>query len=179
MIEYENGIFINKKPICSLSEYIRAINEVSNHESSRSGENLWFRGHLKESFQLIPSIYRPSIWEEGIYNFNYEFGAFKNFKRKCQLVRSTNFEYLHLMQHFGLPTRLLDWTESSLIALFFAICDYKQDEKGNECPNVWLIDLNEFNNRMTKESSLRYFTEMQLIQNFMIICTPKKIRNVN
>jgi hypothetical protein len=41
-------------------------------------------------------------------------------------------EWLFLAQHVGLPTRLLDWTENALLALYFAL----KEEK----PVVWMLD---------------------------------------
>ena len=69
------------------------------------------------------------------------------------MLRNTDYEYLHLMQHYGLPTRLLDWTEGSLIALFFAI------HKVNDCdqPTVWIIDLRDFNHALHKDQTIFYF----------------------
>jgi hypothetical protein len=44
-------------------------------------------------------------------------------------------KWLFLMQHTGIPTRLLDWTESALVALFFSVC--KQSDHDGV---VWMLD---------------------------------------
>jgi hypothetical protein len=60
----------------------------------------------------------------------------------------TDWEHLFAMQHFGVPTRLIDWTESLLIAVFFAARDeHVPCESGcAQCtPAVWILDPVAFN----------------------------------
>jgi hypothetical protein len=52
------------------------------------------------------------------------------------------WEWYALMQHSGAPTRLLDWTEGALIALYFAVRD-KRDKTSDAA--VWVLDPWELN----------------------------------
>lgn len=49
---------------------------------------------------------------------------------------ATDFDWLFLQQHYGVPTRLLDWTENPFIALYFALSSSAKDD--DAC--VWMLD---------------------------------------
>lgn len=89
----------------------------------------YFRGHSKRSFQLKPSIFRNSGW---IVN---EATMLKEVMLRCPNDFAggvTTFQSLVKMQHYGLPTRLLDVTSNPLVALYFACESHDEDDEDGE-----------------------------------------------
>lgn len=87
-------------------------------EQVQGNEPVWYRGQANKEWSLSCSLERFGGLEK-------EPPLIKRFKQNAlplMVVRpESEWEWLFVMQHHGLPTRLLDWTESALVALYFAI----------------------------------------------------------
>jgi hypothetical protein len=85
--------------------------------------NMIFRGVSKASHELTPSIARVAA-KDTESRFDFEIEIFEEFQARALpfLIREpqSRLEWLFLAQHYGIPTRLLDWTTNPLVALFFA-----------------------------------------------------------
>lgn len=86
-----------------------------------------FRGHADLDWELEPAIDRSTFSQVRgrLAREDHERLVFKEFKRLAlPHLRSrpvNDWEFLALARHHGVPTRLLDWTENPLAALFFAV----------------------------------------------------------
>ena len=86
---------------------------------------IFFRGHSDSEWVAEPSIYRDNFIEKEHIIFRE---VIASMPEEFHALNST-FQKLVKMQHYGLPTRLLDITENPLIALYFA-CINNKDKDG-------------------------------------------------
>jgi FRG domain len=103
----------------------------------------WFRGHSRMHGTLTPSIFRPAFHDAVLRTVRpaLEMEMIYSFKRDAPTLSreplpdmSDELGWLYVMQHYGAPTRLLDWTENLLVALYFAVLS--NDEEDGE---VWAM----------------------------------------
>lgn len=98
----------------------------------------WFRGHGRDEWKLHPGVYRPTFRIDDLSEESRllaEQHINQDFRVLSAGIRSGNegdAELYFLQQHYGLPTRLLDWSTIPLTALYFAVCDPINDEVDGE-----------------------------------------------
>jgi hypothetical protein len=86
---------------------------------------VWFRGQAKANYELTPSLFRKPRWVEK------EKILFDDYERSASYLQGrgkSEWEMLTDMQHYGIPTRLLDWTEVLGVAIAFALYDSEADD---------------------------------------------------
>ena len=98
----------------------------------------WWRGHGESDWRLVPHVLR--ITDRGT---SYEANIAMKFVRLAP-TRHPDVpgaddvaSWLVLMQHNRLPTRFLDWTESPLVALYFAVANQARDGENGA---IWALD---------------------------------------
>jgi len=109
---------------------------------------IWYRGHSSKRFRLLPSLSRFQITPVIEDQIHEDYAAFRSGER--------GWNTLFHMQHYGAPTRLLDWTTDLATALYFAF------ESGvGDSPVVWILHPGTLNSKSrldpkpTLPSSLR------------------------
>jgi len=131
------------KRIQSVSDLVAEVDALA-----PSREPIWYRGLTKASHRLIPTIAREP------HSVDHELGLLNVFKQNAaELVSDrpqSEWEWLFLARHHSVPTRLMDWTESPLIGLYFAVTsmdNHSKDDRSNGA--LWLlrpIELNRYAN---------------------------------
>lgn len=102
---------------------IRDLHEIFMMIRSHGGVGWWFRGQSNNEWELLPKAGRKEYYLPN----DRDLGRF-NFWRKQAIAYDNNlpendWECLAIAQHYGLATRLLDWTYNPLIATFFAVSE--------------------------------------------------------
>jgi hypothetical protein len=126
---------IPTRKVKTLTEFISLVETISAEwDRLKTSTHAWFRGQAAARWRLIPGLYRgwvDSYWERELV---------RDFRLHSHMLLehtpANYLEWLFLMQHYGMPTRLLDWTESYLSALYFAVAGRASTADGA----VWVLD---------------------------------------
>jgi len=113
------------------TEILDHINEISSNPGMMMGSEPFYRGHSDSTWELMPSLGRYAIRSDSENKLYYQFLSYGG---HLIPAGSSTWDVLFLMQHHGLPTRLLDWTESFAVALYFAIRDAQRSAA------VWVLN---------------------------------------
>jgi hypothetical protein len=110
----------------------------------KKGETFWFRGHARIEWDLTPSALRYDTVDKR----NRAIDLLADFKRYAEMKlerppgADEQLKWIQLARHYGLPTRLLDWTTNAAVALYCA-CSEQPKKDGA----VFVINPAELNRR--------------------------------
>lgn len=105
----------------SFREYVDIIEETQPQPDAV----LWFRGTGKTTHSLLPTLYRHKRHRTAAALGNLERQLIVRFRQRSipflPRTLADDWDMLFFMQHYGVPTRLLDWTENPFMGLYFAL----------------------------------------------------------
>ncbi|HEY1754415.1 MAG TPA: FRG domain-containing protein [Bryobacteraceae bacterium] len=162
MVEYD---------VSGISDLLEALPKIYGRTKAGKPKTVWFRGHASHAWHLEPSLSRQGKLED-------ELKLMKHFKQNAFQFLSappqSESEWIFLMQHYAIPTRLLDWTENPLVALYFACQDFPARRK--PAAAVWCLYPQELNKIsgvvLTPQDDIPAFGEEDELEDYL----PSRVR---
>ena len=143
---------IQTKEITDLDSLFHMVSEQAYRPDLKRHRNLFiYRGQPDASFRIVTSLQRNCKDKKK----ELEFSILSNFTKYAALeeptVERSVWHQLILGQHHGLPTRLLDWSYSPLIALHFALTEENLEDMDRHDCVVWRIDIDELHQMLPEK----------------------------
>ncbi len=115
---------LNRNDLCSIKvEIIESVSEyiekVLYDEKELDDKKVFYRGHGNWRYDFLPAIYRPKNSHILLHESEYIKDVISSYPQYFTECKSA-LDYLSVLQHNGFPTRLLDFSENPLVALYMA-----------------------------------------------------------
>lgn len=142
-----------------MKQFLGKIFRAEKQVGTSKRRSAWYRGVSKAKHQLLPGLFRPTLSQHIRQRIEHEIYAdFRSSVRKYLPTDTLadSWDYLSAMQHFGVATRLLDWTTDLDIALYFALAGVEKVDIGDpgEWPCIWVLNPYRLNSFYTSNSPI-------------------------
>lgn len=155
---------LKEKVIGSLSEYLKVIEQLKkNYPTGMIANNpvatqFLYRGLSDKNYELLPGIFRKQvdtiddckIENERYRSWGKEIEILKSFIHEASSIISMSsdniVQWAEYAQHYGVPTRFLDWSKNPLVALYFCVRDNNAQDG-----SVWLLHVGNYHRYIVKK----------------------------
>lgn len=147
----------------TLTDYVSLV-----ESSVDPGTEMWYRGIGNPDYPLVPGLYRHEDATTFEKAMALEAEQFEQFADRSppfdDRELDSSWHDLFYMQHYGFPTRLLDWSQNPLVALYFAVEDNltsRAKGKPETDAVIWMLNPTVWNEEVTpvtKPGSSQVFT---------------------
>jgi hypothetical protein len=118
-----------------------ARKEVRSRLAPKDREAIWYRGCRDQNHTLTPTLMRDTAGLSPAVHDQIERDLFFEFQARAPELRRlglSEWEYLFYGRHFRVPTRLMDWTDTFGVAVYFAVENWSRDE--GKKPAIWMMN---------------------------------------
>lgn len=143
---------ITEKRLNTVEEVLKELlTQDYEEDKKRYRSDYMYRGLPNSKFKLVTSLERNcgdkrTLLEKPLLRNFTKYALYEN-----ENLKDSIWNQLALGQHHGLPTRMLDWTYSSLMGLNFAMTEYSFDDFDKHDCVVWAINIKEINSLLPKK----------------------------
>ena len=160
ILEYLSRIFSlpNGNYVCgNVQDFIKAIDEIVGKYPNKE---YFFRGHASYEYKLIPSLYRNHKF------YNNEDLMYMDFKTQFynELAHKKYIEILTTMQHYNMPTRLLDTTSNPLVSLYMTMDKYMDEYDDSPIGEVIVMKENKKDVKYSDSNAVTLLSSLAVLE---------------